>query len=176
MSKRKKGENADPYSTQALEQVPVAATAAPAAIPAPSEPIIMQLTQEHLEVGKQWVEAGALVIHKTVETTPVSVPVDLTHEEIETERIAVGRVLADGEAAPPRQEGDTLIIPVVEEEVVVLKRRVVREELRITKRRVTERSAVQDTVQHERLQIRTTGGIEQVSDQGVPDAGTAPGL
>src|SRR5690349_993588 len=122
MSKRKRGENTDPYSTQALEQVPAAATPAPAAFPAPNEPTVMQVTREHLEVGKQWVEAGALVIHKTVETAPVSVPVDIAHEEIETQRIAVGRVLADGEAAPPRQEGDTLIIPIVEEELVVLKR------------------------------------------------------
>jgi len=81
-----------------------------------------------------------------VESVPVSVPVELAHEELQIQRIPVGRALADGEAAPLRQEGNTLIIPVVEEEVVVLKRRVVREELHITKQRVVERREVGDTV------------------------------
>ena len=44
----------------------------------------------------------------------------------------VGRTLAEGEAAPvSHEEGDTLVIPVVEETAVVVKRRVVREEVRL---------------------------------------------
>src|SRR5215212_3483299 len=105
MSKRKKPTENDPYRTQAIEQVPGAAT--------PPESPALQLIQEHLDVSKQWVEAGSVVLRKTVETAPVTVPVELAHEEVEIQRVPVGRVLADGEAALPRQEGHTLIIPVV---------------------------------------------------------------
>ncbi len=44
----------------------------------------------------------------------------------------VGRTLAEGEAAPvSHEEGDTLVIPIVEETAVVVKRLVVREEVRL---------------------------------------------
>ena len=51
---------------------------------------------------------------------------------VEVERVAVGRTLAEGETPPQtREEGDTLIIPVVEEMAVVVKRLVLREEVRL---------------------------------------------
>jgi len=175
MTKRKKANATDSVRGHASdpEMNATRPTEPPPGDPAPNT---MQLIQEHLDVSKQWVEAGAVVITKTVETVPMTVPVELTHEEIELQRLPVERLLADGEAALPRQEGDTLIIPVVEEELVVVKRRVVREEWRLTKRRVAQRREVQDTVRREHLQFDTTGGVEFISDEGVPDAGTTPGL
>jgi hypothetical protein len=49
------------------------------------------------------------------------------------ERVAVGRVL-DGPVTQ-RQEGDTLILPVIEEVLVCEKRMVLKEEVRITRKR-----------------------------------------
>ncbi len=172
MSKRKKTGTTDPYSTQAIATVP-ARILEPGAT---TDPQVMQLIQEHLQVEKHWVEAGAITIKKTVETAPVTVPVELAHEELQIQRLPVGRILADGEAVLPRQEGNTLIIPVVEEEIVVLKRRVVREELHITKQRVVERREVSDTVRRERLHFETTDGVEFIGNEGVSHAGEAPGL
>ena len=44
----------------------------------------------------------------------------------------VGRTLAEGEAPPrSREEGDTLLVPLVEEVAVVVKRLVLREEVRL---------------------------------------------
>lgn len=143
---------------------------------AANEPLTMQLIQEHLDVNKQWVEAGAVVIKKVTETAPVTVPVELAHDEVEIQRIPVGRVLADDEAALPRQEDNTWIIPVIEEELVVSKRRVVREEWRITRQQVRQRQEVQETVRRDRLQVDTSGEVEVVSDEGVPEASTAPGM
>lgn len=63
----------------------------------------------------------------TEEARAVEVPVRA--ERIEIERVAVDRVV---DVAPPvRREGDTLIVPCVEEILVVEKRLRVREELRI---------------------------------------------
>ena len=63
----------------------------------------------------------------------------------------------------PRREGDTLIVPIVEEEIVVTKRLVVREELRITKRRIARHEEVSDTVRKEEMQIETLGDVHQTS-------------
>ncbi len=51
------------------------------------------------------------------------------------EHVQIDRIVA--EAPPQRQEGDTLILPVVEEVLVMEKRLMLREEIRITRRRET---------------------------------------
>ena len=56
----------------------------------------------------------------------------LRGRRVEVERVPVGRTLAEGEARPEsREEGDTLVVPVLEEVAVVVKRLVLREELRL---------------------------------------------
>lgn len=122
--------------------------------------IRVPLVEEELSVAKSWVEAGAVVIKKEVETRTERLPVELAHEEVQVERVAVNRILGKGETAQPRQEGETLIIPVVEEEIVVLKQQVVREEIRVTKRRAVRQEEVSDVVRIERLNIETAGQVE----------------
>ena len=52
-------------------------------------------------------------------------------------RVPINRVLPDDAATPePRQEGDTLVIPVVEEELLVFKRRVLKEEVNLFDRHI----------------------------------------
>lgn len=55
----------------------------------------------------------------------------LLRESVEVERVPINRIVA--EAPPSRQEGDTLIIPVLEEVLVVEKRLMLKEEVRITR-------------------------------------------
>jgi hypothetical protein len=67
---------------------------------------------------------------------------ELTHVRVEIERVPIGRTI---EVVPSiSQEGDTTIIPVVEEIVVVERRLVLKEEVRI--RRVTTKEQHQETV------------------------------
>ncbi len=54
-------------------------------------------------------------------------------EEYNIERVAVGKIVTD--TPVQRQEGDTLILPVTEEVLVTEKRLLLREEIRITRRR-----------------------------------------
>lgn len=82
-------------------------------------------------------------------------PVDeeLSHERVEIERVAVGRVV---ESVPPiRRDGDLTIIPVVEEvEVVVIERRLVlREEIHMRRIRVTERHRETVTLRRQEAEI-----------------------
>ncbi len=92
--------------------------------------------------------AEALVVarrkmHRTVRVATVTheheqlVDEALTHERVEVERVPIGRTV---EAVPPiREEGDTTILPMVEEVVVVERRLVLKEEIRIRCLRSTER-------------------------------------
>jgi uncharacterized protein (TIGR02271 family) len=79
-------------------------------------------------------------------------------DQVEVERVPIGRVV-DAQALPrARQEGDILIIPILEEMLVVEKRIVLKEEVRITKRRTEEVEQVQVVLREEEVQI------EQIRD------------
>jgi stress response protein YsnF len=49
--------------------------------------------------------------------------------------VAVGRVIAETDAPQTRYEGETLVVPVLEEVLVVQKQLLLKEEIRITRHR-----------------------------------------
>jgi len=146
---RKKTQADNPHITQEIPTVP-----------APGEPVTIPLIRESLQVDKEWVEAGAVVIRKSVESRTETVPVTIGYEKAQVERVPVYRVLAAGEAIAAWQERETLVIPVVQEELVVLKRRVVREEIRVSKQRLVRQEQVSDVVRNEQVAVETTGRLE----------------
>lgn len=101
----------------------------------PEDSVLLPVHEETLEVGKRRVEKR-LEIRKTVSERQATVERPVTRDEVEIERVRVDRPV-DG-PVPVRREGETLVIPLLEEEVVTQKRLVLREELRITKRRTRE--------------------------------------
>ena len=88
------------------------------------------------------------------------------HEEVEVERVAVGQFV---DVIPePREEGDTLIIPILEEVLVVEKRLVVKEEIRITRRRSEDTQQLRATLRKEEAiveHIDENQGIFESSDE-----------
>ena len=97
------------------------------------EQTVIPVLQEELEVGTRRVETGAGIrVEKTVEEREERVDEPLTKEEVEVERIPVNRAV-EGPVAV-RYEGDTMIVPVLEEVLVLEKRLVLKEEIRITRR------------------------------------------
>ena len=112
-----------------------------------TDEVVVPVVAEEVEVGKRRVETGKVRVRKTVKTTEQVVDQPLIHEQVEVERVAVNRVLD----APvgPRQEGDTLIVPLLEEVLVVEKRLMLREEIRITRRRTEHQSAQTVTLRRE---------------------------
>ena len=73
---------------------------------------------------------------RVTRTSEVDVDEALTHNDVVVERVTVGRVVS--EVPPMRQEGNITIVPVVEEEVVVTRRLVLKEELHIRRVQRTE--------------------------------------
>ncbi len=98
---------------------------------------VLPLYDETIAVSRRQVEKALVRIATVTRTRDHLVDEQLTHERVEVERVPIGRVI---EAVPPtREEGDTTIIPVVEEIVVVERRLVLKEEVRLRRVRVTER-------------------------------------
>lgn len=95
--------------------------------------IVLPVIEESLEVQKRQVEGGRVRIAKTVSEREVLVDEPLMQEHVEVNRVVVNQVV--DEIPPIRYEGDTMIVPILEEVVVVDVRLVVREEVHIIRRR-----------------------------------------
>ena len=90
------------------------------------------------------------------------------------ERVTVGRVLAEGEEVMQRDEDGVTIIPVIVEEAVVVTRRVLAEELRITKRTIPTVQTVQAVTRKERVEIDAGDLADRVHDTTGTDAANIP--
>ncbi len=127
-----------------------------------SDELIVPVVAQELEVQKRTVESGRVRITKQVHERLETVEEPLVSERVVVERVAVNQVVAEPPAT--RQEGDTLIVPVVEEVLFVEKRLVLKEELRITRVRAVEMSPLErvtlrsDDVRVERVPPRDRDG------------------
>lgn len=131
--------------------------------------ITIPVIEENVKIGKEVVETGIVRILKNVHNEEVTVDVPLMHEEHTIERIPVNEYL---ETPPPpvRYEGDTMIIPILREEVVVQKRIVLVEELRITKKQIETNNSQQVTLRREEVTVdRLTGSGATHETTGNPD-------
>lgn len=109
------------------------------------------IMEEQAIVKTRQVERGGVRVHKRVYEREEVVEQPAFHEEVNVERVPVNQYV---DFVPePRQEGDTLIIPLLEEVLVVEKRLVVKEELRITKRRTEETQQTRVTLRQEEAVI-----------------------
>ena len=105
------------------------------------EDVRIPLYVEEVSVSRREVEKANVQIALITGTREQLVDKELTHVRVEIERVPIGRTI---EVVPSiSQEGDTTIIPVVEEIVVVERRLVLKEEVRI--RRVTTKEQHQET-------------------------------
>ncbi|MGI8549121.1 MAG: DUF2382 domain-containing protein, partial [Gemmatimonadaceae bacterium] len=119
-------------------------------------------SEEELEVGKRQVKAGEVDVHKRVETEHVTKPVTLRREEVTIERRPLRADQTGQNAAQIGGEGE-IRIPLTEEEAVIGKRAVVKEELVVKKHAVSENKTVEGDIRKERIDIdrsneRDTGG------------------
>jgi uncharacterized protein (TIGR02271 family) len=98
----------------------------------PLEEIVVPRVEERLRVEKKQVER-TIRIEKSVKEREEVADLPLMKEDVEIERVPMNQLL-DGPVGV-REEGDVTIIPVLEEILVVEKRLMLKEELRLTRRR-----------------------------------------
>jgi len=98
---------------------------------------VIPVLEEKLKVGKRKRVTGSVRVTKKVHEREELIDEPLFKEELSIERIPVNRYIK--KAVPVRQEGDVIIIPVLEEVVVAEKKLLLKEELHIRKRTETFR-------------------------------------
>lgn len=92
--------------------------------------------EERARIDKQTVERAVVRISTSIKQTEHILSETLRHEEVEIQRVPVNKEV---DAMPGvRQEGDVVVIPVVEERAVLVKRLVLIEELHV-RRQVIEK-------------------------------------
>ena len=124
------------------------------------------LAAEEIEVTRRVRTTGRVRVQTQTEQRVEHVDVELLHEDVEIERVTIGRAVT----SPPdiRHEGDVTIIPVVEERLVVERRLFLIEEVRIRRVARTERHREEIVLRSQHAEIRRLPADE-------PQPGGMPG-
>ena len=110
------------------------------------------LHQEYLTAKTREVVTGIAQVRTSVVTENEEISVPVSREFVEVDRVVVDDREVD-EVPAPYWDGDTFVVPVVEEEIVVVKRLVVREEVRVTRHRRTKNVVVDGEVRRQRVDV-----------------------
>lgn len=130
--------------------------------------LVVPLHAEQLDVTRLTHETGRVQVSTVTRFHEQIVDEMLAEEHAHVKRVAVGRIV---EVMPDvRQEGDTTVIPVVEEVLVVERRLFLKQEIHVTRIRTTSRH--EETVvlrEQEAVVTRAAGGAVDDEDQATPD-------
>jgi len=120
----------------------------------PSADPVLPLSEETASIEKTSRVSARVRVRTRTETIEQVVPASLESERAEVTRVPVGREV---DAVPEvRTEGDVVIVPIVEEVLVIEKRLVLKDELHIRKTRTSERVEVPVPVRRQRAVIERT--------------------
>jgi uncharacterized protein (TIGR02271 family) len=112
---------------------------------------VVPIIEEHVRLDRAPIESATVQLRKHIHERQEVIREPVFHEEVEVERIPVNKI-AEGPVSS-RYDGDTLIIPLVEEVVVVEKRLKITEELHIRKRRTESQSETPVTLRREEVEV-----------------------
>lgn len=121
--------------------------------------------EEQLRVEKKVVETGKVHVSKKVIEHETSVTVPLNEETYDVQRVPINQVM-ETPPQPVRYEGDTMIIPVVREILVVQKHYEVVEEIRLTRQTQQRQQTEQVTLLKEQVTVDRTGTENDTRDRG----------
>lgn len=109
------------------------------------------IVEESARIEKRVHETGHVVVYVTPREHVQKVDVPLVAEQVDVRRVPVNRFIESPVAT--RQDGDTTIVPVMEEVLVVEKKLMLREEIHITRRRVTTHERQDVTLRREEARV-----------------------
>ncbi|CAH0129173.1 Stress response protein YsnF [Peribacillus sp. Bi96] len=121
----------------------------------PEDERTLQLREEQLNIDKERVQTGKVLINKEVNEQHKTINVPVEHEEVTIEHRSVSGRESKRETGSMK-DGETFRIPVVEEQLEVSKKPVVTDEIVIKKHAVQETEQGQDTLKTEDIQLDST--------------------
>ena len=113
--------------------------------------MVIPVVAEDAEIRKERRITGKVRLRKIVHHEEQTIDEPLLRERVNVERVAIGQWV--DEAPPIRNEGETLVVPVVEEVLVVEKRLRLREEVRLTWCREEEHEPQHLVVRREEVSV-----------------------
>jgi uncharacterized protein (TIGR02271 family) len=121
-------------------------------LPGQMESSRLPVMEEQLRIDIRREETGKVTATKKVHEEDLIVSGPVYSDEVEVERVPLNQYID----TPPqvRHEGDTMIIPVVKEEVVVQTRLVLVEEVRVTRHRREQVVEKPVTLREEEIVVR----------------------
>ncbi|NTU84835.1 MAG: YsnF/AvaK domain-containing protein [Chloroflexales bacterium] len=128
--------------------------------------LVLPVAIEEMEVGRRTVTTGLVRVRKHVREHEEVLDETVSREDVHVERMPIGTIVD----TPPtiRNEGSTLIIPVLEEVLVVEKRLRLKEEVHITWQRVVEPAPQRVTLRDEELTVERIDPNEATPAEGHP--------
>jgi uncharacterized protein (TIGR02271 family) len=113
---------------------------------------VIPVIEEVLKVDKEVIETGRIHIRKEVTKEDIRMEIPVINESYAVEKIPVKNQIFD---QPPtiRNEGDTMIIPVIKEVAEVIIRYEVTEEIHVTKNKAFTPKTQQVTLKKEKVII-----------------------
>jgi uncharacterized protein (TIGR02271 family) len=117
------------------------------------ESLVVPVLAEDLIIDKEAVE-NTVRIRKHVREETVLVDEALRRDEVTVERVPVDRYVT--QPLDVRYEGDTMIIPLMEEVLVVEKRLLLREEVRVTRQQKVIHIPEEHTLRREEVTVERT--------------------
>jgi uncharacterized protein (TIGR02271 family) len=124
--------------------------------------VVVPVVEETLDVARRVVETGRVRVTTSVGEREAVVDEPLLYDEIEVTRVPVNRYLS--EPASVRTEGDTTVIPVLEEVLVVEKRLLLKEEIRLTRHRRARHEPQRVLLKSEEVQIERTAAADRTHE------------
>jgi uncharacterized protein (TIGR02271 family) len=131
-------------------------------LPEDEEDIVIPVVEEEVVAGARPVKTGTVRVDKHVEKRLRKIEMPLLHEDVEVRRVPVNRVVT--EVPPIRKKGDTVIVPVVEEELVVKRRLVVKEEIHLIRRRSRDQFVKEVELSRERAEVQRLDAQGRIID------------
>jgi stress response protein YsnF len=131
------------------------------------ERAVFHEVDERVRVETRVRETGRVRARVVTDTVEEPVEADGWRETVAVERVPVGREVEAAE--PPREEGGVTVIPVYEEVLVVQKRLVLREEVRLTTRREPVPGPERVTLRRQRVEVERLPPPGGPPDAGAPD-------
>jgi len=118
-----------------------------------TDEIRVPVVEEKLEAQKTSRQAGEVRLRKIVHTELKHFTVPVMKEKVNVERVPVAGTSEGTPAGSDTFQEKTVAVPIMEEEVTVTKRPVVKEEVRVQKNRTEEQRDISDKVRKEEVQI-----------------------
>jgi uncharacterized protein (TIGR02271 family) len=146
----------------AWSQAPAAGSRAAFAKGRSEDDAVLSVKEERIRADKARKKTGEVAVGKRVVEQQADMDVDVTHEEVEVTRRRVDRP-ADAHETFTEDE-ETIRVPVTAEEVSITKEPRVVEEVVVSKRPVTEKKRVSDTIRREEVIVDETGEARLRSD------------